>query len=374
MLISRVADHCFWFGRYLERAEATARSLGSTRDALMGAELEEGLSWLPIIIAAGEEASFNEHFGHQDPHAGEDGELVQHYMVWDEHNPSRLAASIAAIRANARSIRDHLSLEVWQQVNELHWWIAHDPTQSAGPLSTQSQTQTQTQTQTAAPSLAQPRAPAPARVQMQAQASVRGIGSARAAWERDRHAFYAHVVESSALTAGLLRTTMLRDRPFDFIILGSMLERASQTARILDVQHHALRLQHSHVVIDTMLWLALLRACTGYEPFMRRHRGRVTGKAVAAFLIQDPRFPRSIGFALEAALDRLDSIRQQDGDGSPLGGSSRDRLATLVEWLGSRTSVDLAGEAVHETLTHVVDEVHGVAHEIGVDLLGHGRD
>ncbi len=68
-----------------------------------------------------------------------------------------------------------------------------------------------------------------------------------------------------------------------------MLERAGQTARILDVQHHALELSKSHVVIDTALWLGLLRACAGYEPFMRWHRGRVTGAAVAGFLIRQRR-------------------------------------------------------------------------------------
>jgi uncharacterized alpha-E superfamily protein len=66
----------------------------------------------------------------------------------------------------------------------------------------------------------------------------------------------------------------VRDTPLDFILLGSMLERAGQTARILDVQHHALELSQPHVVVDTALWLALLRACAGYEPFMRRHRRR----------------------------------------------------------------------------------------------------
>lgn len=342
MLICRVAEHCFWFGRYLERAEATARSLGSTRDALMGADLEERSTWLPVIIASGEEERFTEHFIGADPRAAEDGERVQHYMVWDERNPSSLRASIAAVRANARSIRDHLSLEVWQQINELHWWIAHDP-QTPGPL---------------------PRAPS-------AASSSQGLGSARSTWEHDRHDFYAHVIESAAMTAGLLGATMLRGGPFDFIGLGTMIERASQTARILDVQHHALQLWQPHVVIDTVLWLALLRACTGYEPFMRRHRGRVSGPAVATFLIQDPCFPRSIGFALQAALERLASIRQENAIAGSDGGSSHERLAVLTSWLASRPAEDLAGGAIHEVLTRVVDEAHEIADQIGIEFLGH---
>ena len=324
MLISRVADHCFWFGRYLERAEATARSLGSTREALMGADLDERVSWLPVIIAAGEQARFSEAFA--DPRAAEDGAQVQDYMVWDPRNPSSLRSSIAAVRFNARSIRDHLSLEVWEQINALHWWIEK---------------------------------PADAE------------GSARWAWQHDRHAFYARIAESMALTAGLLRTTMLRDTPLDFILLGSMLERASQTARILDVQHHALELSKPHVVIDTAMWLALLRACAGYEPFMRRHRGRVTGAAVAAFLIQDPRFPRSIGFALESALARLAAIRPPAATDLP-GGQTQAKLEQLHAWLAALPPAQLSGAPVHEVLTHVVDEVHTICSAIDVELFGHG--
>jgi uncharacterized alpha-E superfamily protein len=332
MLISRVADHCFWFGRYLERAEATARSLRSTREALMGAGLDGGMSWLPIIIAAGEQQRFAEYFEHSsrpgdraenDPSAARDEALVQQYMVWDQRNPSSLRNTIMAVRSNARSIRDHLSLEVWEQINALHWWIERDDENSA-----------------------------------------------RWAWSHDRHAFYARIAESMALTAGLLRTTMLRDTPLDFIILGSMLERAIQTARILDVQHHALQLSKPHVVVDTALWLALLRACAGYEPFMRRHRGRVSGAAVAGFLIQDPRFPRSIGFALESSLARLAAIRPPDAHELP-GERSQMWLAALHEWLVARTPEELSGNGMHELLTHVVDEVHAICAEIGIELLGY---
>jgi uncharacterized alpha-E superfamily protein len=312
MLISRVADHCFWFGRYLERAEATARSLASTREALMGAELEDRQSWLPVIIAAGEESRFVEI--HPEPESARDGELVQEYMVWELRNPSSLRATIQAVRWNARTIREHLSAEVWEHINGLHWWMDRD-----------------------------------------------------AKWASDRHAFYNHIARTMALIAGLLRTTMLRDEPLDFIILGTMLERAGQTARILDVQHHALALSKPHVVVDTALWLALLRACGGYEPFLRRHRGRVSGHAVAAFLVRDPRFPRSIGFALEAAAARLDAIRQPAQSERP-GGRARQRLVDLHTWLAALLPEQLID--IHQVLTLVVDEVHAVCADIAIEFLG----
>ncbi|MCA9684680.1 MAG: alpha-E domain-containing protein [Myxococcales bacterium] len=324
-MIARVADHCFWFGRYLERAEATVRSLESTREALMGADLEERQSWLPIIIAAGEQQRFTELHGRENPQAARDGALVQDYMVWELRNSSSLRSSVMAVHSNARSIRDHLSLEVWEQINELRWWFENEAEE----------------------------------------------GSARWTWKNDRHDFYGKIVRSMALTAGLLHSTMLRDTPLDFILLGSMLERAGQTARILDVQHHALELSQPHVVIDTALWLALLRACAGYEPYMRRHRGRVSGSTVATFLIRDPRFPRSIGFALESALERLAAIRPPSAAHLP-GGGSQARLRELHAWLLARRDDELAGSAVHAVLTHVVDEVHTICSEVGVELLGQG--
>jgi uncharacterized alpha-E superfamily protein len=315
MLIARVADHCFWFGRYLERAEATARSLASTREALMGAELEDRQSWLPVIIAAGEQTPFASIHGEE---LARDGELVQDYMVWELRNPSSLRASIQAVRWNARTIREHLSAEVWEHINGLHWWIDRD-------------------------------------------------GSAKRTWGQDRHAFYNHIARTMALIAGLLRSTMLRDEPLDFIILGTMLERAGQTARILDVQHHALELSKPHVVVDTALWLALLRACGGYEPFMRRHRGRVSGQAVAAFLIQDPRFPRSIGFALDAAAARLDAIRPSGPD---LPGRAQERLQELHTWLAARAPEQLIDGDIHVVLTRVVDDVHAICSDIAIEFLG----
>jgi uncharacterized alpha-E superfamily protein len=325
MLISRVADHCFWFGRYLERTEATARSLSSTREALMGAELEDRQSWLPVIIAAGEQAGFAA--AHPEiENAARDGELVQEYMVWTLQNSSSLRASIQAVRWNARTIRDHLSAEVWEQINGLHWWVDRD---------------------------------------------AEG-GSAKRTWAEDRHAFYTRIARTMALIAGLLRTTMLRDEPLDFIILGTMLERAGQTARILDVQHHALELSKPHVVVDTALWLALLRACGGYDPFMRRHRGRVSGQAVAAFLIQDPRFPRSIGFALDAAASRFAAIRPVAQSDLP-GGHGQHRLLELHAWLTAREPEQLADDGIHDVLTRVVDEVHAICADIAVELLGQSQ-
>src|SRR5919206_564023 len=148
---------------------------------------------------------------------------------------------------------------------------------------------------------------------------------AQARWRDDRHAFYRQVRRACQLALGFVQGTMLHDDPYDFIVLGVMLERAGQTARILDVHHHALTRVAAHQVLETAVFLALLRACSGFEPFMKRSRGAVTPLAVASFLVLDPEFPRSIRFASAIAHGRLERIRPAGAVGRP-GGESLERL------------------------------------------------
>lgn len=323
MLISRVADHCFWFGRYLERAESAARTLAATRETMLGAERAASFSWLPMIIVAGEQERFAEvnplhgrGVGLIGEARGEDGEIVQNYLVWDLRTLSSLHATIRAARDNARAIRDHLSQEAWEQINGLYLWMKSTDAQEE--------------------------------------------------WERDRHGFYGRIRRSMLLLTGIMRSTMLRDDALEFVRLGAVLERANQTARILDVHHHAITHDRPHLVLDTKLWLGLLRACAGFEPFMRRNRGRVSGEGVAEFLVLESRFPRSIRYAIDSARQRVDAIRSPEGPGE----QSQQHLAELRGWLLERGPELLREGRIHELITHVVDEVHGCASDISSDFLG----
>ena len=321
-MISRVADHCFWFGRYVERAESTARLLRATVSLAIDAEIEPAQCWRPVIIVAGEEAGFRARYSEdRDDHkAWGDGELVQRFMTWDEDNMVSLRRSISGARWNARSIREVLSLEAWEAINELHLWTSGH--------------------------------------------------AATTEWQGQRDGFYRHVRHMTQLCLGLLRSTMLHDEPLDFIWLGVLLERVGQTARTLDVHHHAFtQMPRRHEVIETALWLSLLRALSGSEPFMKRNQGRVTSDAVARFLIEEAAFPRSIAYCVHSAHDRLSAIRPPDAAELP-GKAAAIRLALLDDWLEERRGV--AGpEAtpIHDVLTHVVDETHAVCDELRRELL-----
>jgi uncharacterized alpha-E superfamily protein len=318
-VIARVADHCFWLGRYIERAESTARVLQVTGALALDAELPAQRCWQPVVIVSGQEADFVARHGRA---ALGDAAVVQRYLVSDGDNPVSLRRSVAAARENARSVREVVSLEVWQVVNELHVFL--------------------------------------------------GSEEAEAMTAHDLDALYARVQRATQLGLGLLRSTMLHDAPLDYIWLGVLLERVSQTARLLDVEHHALLAEGApHPVLETALWLSLLRACSGFEAFMKRNRGKVTGAAVAAFLILEPRFPRSVLYCVTSARERLAAICAGDDDDIP-GKGALARLAALEAWLTALPLDSLHGTRVHEVLTHVVDEVHAVGAGIMSELLGQG--
>ena len=341
-MISRVADHCFWFGRYVERAESTARLLATTHNLALDADLPAAQCWRPVIVVAGEEEAFLTYARNQPPDPTmtpsrasisvltdddpdspwRDGDRVERYLTWSEDSPVSIRRSVSGARWNARQIREVVSMEAWETTNELHLWLSDD--------------------------------------------------SALADWSERRFDFYRRVRSTTQLCLGLLRSTMLHDEPLDFIWLGVMLERVNQTARILDVQHHALTsLPVRHEVVETALWLSLLRSLSGFEPFMKRNQGRVDPEAVAEFLISEERFPRSVAYCVHQAYERLRAIRPAEATELP-GGKALERLRLLDEQLRERRGRIRGGLALHELLTTVVEETHAACGDLGRELLGQG--
>lgn len=314
-MIARVADHCFWFGRYIERVDSMTRVLHVTLHLSLDAELSGRQCWQPVLVVSGEKQRFAETNGEE---AMGDGERVQRYLALDEDNPVSIVSTIASGRDNARSIREVISLEVWETINELYLWsrsqAAHDE------------------------------------------------------YETNRYGFYRRIRHAIELCRGLLQSTLLHDDPLAFIELGIMLERAGQTARIVDVHHHVLKIEASRleVVVETGIWLAILRSCSGWEPYMKRHRGRVSGPSVAAFLILEPAFPRSIRHAVSAAQRRLQSLCPPT---IAPGRRALQRLDALDKTLAARDPESIASE--HDLATHVVGETAALCTEIGQELFGH---
>jgi uncharacterized alpha-E superfamily protein len=312
-VISRVADHCFWLGRYVERAESTARLLQVTRALAFDAELPPLHCWRPLMIVSGQYPEFAGHFGAD---AAGNGDIVQRYMTWAMENPVSIRSSVRAAREGARSIREVLGFEIWQATNEMYLWFAGE--------------------------------------------------EAAASYVHDRDEVYRNVRRSTQLCLGLVRSTMLHDEPMDFLWLGVLLERIGQTARTLDMHHHIRgAVEGQQPLLQTALWLSLLRACSGFEAFMRREQGRVSREAAVSFLLFEARFPRSLRYCVRSALAlarRLDA-KNSETSGKGAVTAARGRLEALDRWLDDQEAKDLP-LTVHDFLTHVVDEASASCQEL----------
>src|SRR6266581_5429133 len=112
-MISRVAEHCFWMSRYLERSENTARVLDVNRTLLLDFDVPTEQQWKPLLIISGIH-DFADH---------SNAEAVQHHLTWDMDNPTSIACSIAYARENARIIREVVSADMWERINYYYLWL-----------------------------------------------------------------------------------------------------------------------------------------------------------------------------------------------------------------------------------------------------------
>ena len=147
-----------------------------------------------------------------------------------------------------------------------------------------------------------------------------------------------------------------------------LVERIGQTARLLDVHHHAFSaVASAHPVVETAVWAALLRAFSGFEPFLKNF-GPVTPDNVATFLVFESRFPRSIAYCVGSAHDRLRALVAPDQEAGQL---ALKRLRGLDDWLRAIAAAPFETSSLHGLLTHVVDESAAIFESIGRELLGH---
>src|SRR4051812_29225216 len=115
-MISRVAEHCFWMSRYLERSENTARLLDVNQAHLLDYDVPVEQQWQPLLIIS----------GIHDFEGPFDAETVQNQLTWEEDNPSSIVCSVQAARENARIIREVISAEMWERLNFYHLWLRGD--------------------------------------------------------------------------------------------------------------------------------------------------------------------------------------------------------------------------------------------------------
>lgn len=257
-MLSRVADRIFWLSRQMERAENMARILGVTSNLVMFGtkDVQQQNLLAPLSITGTEEAFLARH----DKLTL--AALIE-FMALDEKNPSSIYCCLKGARENAHSVRWQITSEMWETLNST--WL-------------------------------ELRGMKPAR--------VTGAGATR---------FFDWVKDRSHLFRGVTYGTILRGEAFNFSRLGTHLERADNTARILDVKYHVLLPSVADVggALDFYQWTALLRSVSSFESYRQLYRDQIYPIKVAQLLILERRMPRSLAACFDLIKDSMDRIEGQ---------------------------------------------------------------
>lgn len=264
-MLSRIAENLYWIGRYVERAENTARLLDVNYHALLEAPLAPGArgivteQWAPVLAISGTEDAFREHFERAD--AGS----VPLWLAVHPGNDGSIRSSLRSARENARGLRDRISLEMWEAMNRAYLTLCGPPPE---------------------------------------------------ALEEDAlHDYCIAARDASHQFFGIADATLPRDLGWSFIQAGRMLERSDNTLRTLMVRYRQYRGQAPVADgIATHRGLALLRSLSAYEAFRKRHQAALAPARIAEFLLLDPEFPRSVRFSLSALRDVLDEVAAANPD------------------------------------------------------------
>lgn len=263
-MLSRVANNLYWFSRYVRRAENTARLVGVGSQLQLDLPRSVRFAWRPMINTVGA----GEVFAGLFPDAGEDvGDVeVLRFLLLDERNATSLRSSIESAREILRSIRDSLPQEVWEAINDLHLYI--------------------------------------------------GAHGERSISRRYRMDFLTRIIDGCLKVSGLLSANVSRDIGFQFLRLGTALEQADMTTRIIDAGASGLvtpRHEEDREAFQNMQWMSVLRALAAYQMFRRHVRQRVTAELALRFLLQNAEFPRSVQFCLSRAQNVLPTMPYRPG-------------------------------------------------------------
>ena len=245
-MLSRAAERVYWTGRYLERAENTARMVQQYSQLLLDLPEEVGVGWFELVRIVGATESFRAS-GKPETELG-----ILEFLLGDTEGSSSLAYSLRMARENIRNTRDLLPHEAWENVNELY----QEARRSLGP----------------------------------------------AARDEDRFEVLAECIGECQKISGILNGTFSHRSPYHFLSLGQSIERADMTSRIIDVA--AAYIQHNERLVrryGSSLWTNVLKSVSGFQMYRQYCQPQVAGVRVIDFLLCDEAFPRSIRYCADSA-------------------------------------------------------------------------
>lgn len=314
MLLSRTADHLYWHARYIERAENTARMLGVNYETLLMPHKPQRAVklWRTMLGLSELEPLFDELYSEIST------DNVMRFMITDQRNPSSIASCLWSARENARAVRGTLTSEMWETVNtmwlETRQWLASDKAFT------------------------------------------------------EANEYLEWVKNQSHLIRGVAVGTMLKDEFLNFMRMGTFIERADNTARLLDLKffersernEDELRMDQTD---DFYHWASLLRSVSAFEVYRKTYHDVITPERVAELLIFCKEMPRSLAACMHDLVKNFKYVRNE--------------YSTETERLGGKMLADLEfgriqdvlSGGIHAYLTDFLEKVYGLGNQISQDFL-----
>jgi uncharacterized alpha-E superfamily protein len=314
-MLSRTADHLFWMSRYTERAENTARMLDVNYQSsfLPQSAAVAQMGWQGLLSISELLPQYQSFYGEVNPHH------VMSFMVKDDNNPSSIISCLKAARENARAVRGTLTTEVWETLNQT--WLEANRMLKAGDF------------------------------------------------EADPSQFLEWVKFRSHLSRGVTVGTMLMDESLHFSRLGTFLERADNTARLVDVKFHALESEVVGAVgapshdVDFYYWSAILRSVSGFEIYRKVYRDVIKPERVAELLLLRPDMPRSLAASLTGVLENLNMVANDQST------ETQRRAGKLRSELQYGRIDEILASGLHAFLTQFLDRINDLGASVSRDFL-----
>jgi uncharacterized alpha-E superfamily protein len=306
-MLSRVADSIYWMSRYIERAENVARFVDVNLNLMLDGPGGSAQQWRPLVDVTGDTEAFAARYGEATQRS------VIQFLTFDTENINSIVSCLRAARENARSVREIISSEMWEQLNHSYLMV------------------------TAA------------------------AGSPR--YLTDPQELFASVKLASQTFAGVTDATMTHGEGWHFCRLGRRLERADKTSRILDVKYFLLlpTAQDVGTTVDDVQWAAVLRSASAFEMYLKRH-GRISPSHIVEFLLLDREFPRAINSSLRAARESVHAI-----SGTP-SGMFRSPVEQLLGLLCSELAYVQIEDVIAAGLHEYLDNLQTRMNEVGTHI------
>ena len=311
-MLSRVANTMYWMTRHVERADNLARLIDVNQQLLLDFESLDSerlrVFWKPIILSTGDEELFHSLY----ETAG--GNEVIRFLTDDSTNPNSIASCIALARENARTVRDQLSDELWEELNALY-------------LFTRS-------------------------------------GEASSLVAQDPPQYYARIRRSAMTLLGIAASTLPRDEAWEFMEIGRHLERADKTTRILDISSYLPDSEDGHSDAGpraVLHWSAILRSCGAMGAYCAENR-EIHARGVVDHLVFSGGFPRSVRYCIERVDISLHRI-----SGTPRGDYSNDcerETGRLAADLHFGSSEDAFSGGLHAYLDALQERVNRIGERL----------